>query len=553
MPFGKTSAQSWHLATRPSKTEGCKPGGGWASSDKRGSRTCMASSRKLTLFTETDPRTDESAKCPFPFHGSKGDATGPLMTEDGGELPTELPPSPPPLPLFGNLFDVGLAGTPWDLMLQLEPKYGPVTRLQLPIAGDFYLVHDPAAVEELTTVQTTAFPDRLSTPVFDNLNLNKGLVYETGDTQRFQKKLCRPSFSNSACLDTFLTAIKEETSTMATRWNAAGSGQRLDLYEEARRLTLDIVLRVTFGARIDRSDELSNVIGEFITQTVNVANEVPPWWAAGISISYRRVQVLLPKIREIIIEIVAKRRDELAGGARTQDGDLLGELLMQSEGSDMSDDAILYVLFDCIIAGSDTTASTIAAMLFRLYQEPEVMQNVRAELAAAGPLDDIEMYELEEKLPYLEACVKETLRLYPPVPMIGRKAVMAGEIAGYLVPDKSTLAWSPWFLGRDGKQWQEPVTAFEPKRWDDAHPDWFSAPGGKERHQFSFLPFGAGPRGCLGRQLGIMEATVGSAYLLNLFDFEFEKVQKDLTFKYDLTLNLKGSCVARVNAATQPC
>ena len=61
-----------------------------------------------------------------------------------GDLPIEIPPSPPPLPIFGNLFDVGLAGTPWDLMLQLEPKYGPVTRLQLPIAGDFYLVHDPA-------------------------------------------------------------------------------------------------------------------------------------------------------------------------------------------------------------------------------------------------------------------------------------------------------------------------------------------------------------------------------------------------------------------------
>ena len=62
-------------------------------------------------------------------------------------MPTELPPSPPPLPLLGNVLDVGLAGTPWNLMLQLEPKYGPVTRLQLPIAGDFYLVHNPKVRE----------------------------------------------------------------------------------------------------------------------------------------------------------------------------------------------------------------------------------------------------------------------------------------------------------------------------------------------------------------------------------------------------------------------
>jgi cytochrome P450 len=84
---------------------------------------------------------------------------------------------------------------------------------------------------------------------------------------------------------------------------------------------------------------------------------------------------------------------------------------------------ILYVLFDCIIAGSDTTASTIAALVFRLYQEPECRARVMAELAAAGPLDALELYQVEESLPYLQACVKETLRLYPPVPMVGRKSV----------------------------------------------------------------------------------------------------------------------------------
>jgi len=78
------------------------------------------------------------------------------------------------------------------------------------------------AVEELTTVQVDAFPDRLSTPVFDNLNLNKGLVYETGANQRAQKRLCRPSFSNTACLESFLAAIKEESVTLSDRWNASG-------------------------------------------------------------------------------------------------------------------------------------------------------------------------------------------------------------------------------------------------------------------------------------------------------------------------------------------
>jgi hypothetical protein len=81
------------------------------------------------------------------------------------------------------------------------------------------------------------------------------------------------------------------------------------------------------------------------------------------------------------------------------------------------------VLFDCIIAGSDTTASTIAALLFRLYQEPHCRGQVLEELERAGSLDALELDEVDEKLPYLQACVKETLRLYPPVPMVGRKSV----------------------------------------------------------------------------------------------------------------------------------
>jgi len=441
-------------------------------------------------------------------------------------------------------------------MLQLEPKYGPVTRLQLPIAGDFYLVHNPQAVEELCVERTEAFPDRLSAPVFDNLNLNRGLVYESGERQRRQKRVCRPSFGKEACLESFLGAIQQESRALAARWTdrrAQANGRlTVDLYEEARRLTLDIVLRVTFGTRVERSDELSDVIGQFISQTVNVANEVPPWWAVGLSLPYRRVKVLLPKIREIITEIVAQRRVQLAAGEDIADGDLLGELLTQQEGRDMSDDDILYVLFDVIIAGSDTTASTIAAMIFCFYQEDEVFANVRAELERAGPLDDLTLDDVDEKLPYLQACVKETLRLYPPVPMVGRKCVATDELAGYLVPEGATMAWSPWFLGRDAKQWREPVDAFRPERWDMEDALWSTTPAGEVRHEFAWLPFGAGARGCLGRRLGVTEATVGAAYLLKLFDYRFERIEKPLKFTYDLTLNLQGRCMAQVEPKKAP-
>jgi len=84
------------------------------------------------------------------------------------------------------------------------------------------------------------------------------------------------------------------------------------------------------------------------------------------------------------------------------------------------------------------------------------------------------------------------------------------------------MAWSPWFLGRDTSQWVSPVDHFKPQRWDEDDAHWFATPSGEPRHEFAWLPFGAGPRGCLGRRLGVMEATLCTAYLLQLFDFEFQ-------------------------------
>jgi len=221
--------------------------------------------------------------------------------------------------------------------------------------------------------------------------------------------------------------------------------------------------------------------------------------------------------------------------------DLLGVLLSSKV---LSDEDILAVLFDVVIAGSDTTASTITAALFLLYQpqQKQLLESILDEVHGADLTTIESINDVRASLPVLSGCIRETLRLYPPVPFIGRTSIEPALVDGCEIPEGSVMCWSPWFLGRNPQQWREPVEEVRPQRWDESDAHWNPAPStGAARDSFSFLPFGAGPRGCLGSRLGIMEATLAVAGLLKEFSFQFDRDELDV--RYDLTLNLEGACV----------
>ena len=135
---------------------------------------------------------------------------------------------------------------------------------------------------------------------------------------------------------------------------------------------------------------------------------------------------------------------------------------------------------------------------------------------------------------------REVLRLYPPVPFVGRTSVAPRTIDDNEVPTGGTLCFSPYALGRDPQYWGANADEFYPERWIDD-----PATGGSGS-TFCWLPFGAGPRGCLGTRLGLTEVVVGVAVMLQRFDFEFDGKGGGLRYKYDLTLNLEGTTTCAV-------
>ena len=474
-------------------------------------------------------------------------------------------------------------------MLSLRREgYGGATRMPLgPFGGDFVFLLKPEVLKQALLEDAEAyFPRRYSVPLFNVLELDRGIVYEQGKRHRRQKKLCVPSFEQSRSMSSFLSAVQDEADVLSTEWTAraarsSSSSLRLDLYKEMRRLTLSVILRVTLGLgeagrEFREADALSATIGAYLEAIVRTrrliatsnwvrlstpstrhipcaqvatANEIPPLWSISpeLSPNYRKVTTeLLPRLRALVAEVIRERRATkgFAEGDATAADDRADLLSVLVRDGDLSDADIQFVLFDLVIAGSDTTASTIAAALFLLHEpRHEVMlRRMRREVADVDVLG-LTLEQVRDRLPYATVVAREVLRLYPPVPFVGRTAVAGTSLGGLEVPSGGTLCFSPYALGRDPQSWGEGADAFDPQRWID------DPAGGGAPSSFCWLPFGAGPRGCLGTRLGLTEVVIGVALLVQRFDFAFEK--NELEYKYDLTLNLEGTteCDARVRNA----
>ncbi|GHP01883.1 hypothetical protein PPROV_000064000 [Pycnococcus provasolii] len=430
---------------------------------------------------------------------------------------------------------------PWNVMLAMRKEYPDEDILKIDLIFEtFYFLMTPDAAREVLLEKSTDFPLRYSIDLFETLELDRGIVYAQGDRHRTNKRACVPAFESASSMSTFVEAIRDEVDDMCDRWVAKignKASAQLDVYDEVRQLTLAVVLRVTFGLRSGGSgdklsNEISTTIAQYLEAIVACANEPIVSIAPQLSSNYRRVVGsggLLEKLRRLVLELIAERRrvdgvvptSTVEGGAPPS-GDLLGVLL----ATGASDEDILLILFDLIIAGSDTTASTISASLLLASKDERLVSRVREEPDALSVAHE----DVRARLPVSTAIARETLRLYPPVPFVGRRSVRPSDVCGYSLDEGVVCCWSPFYFGRQF------FSSSVDDAWDPARVWLDGGAGGTTVDPFAWLPFGAGVRGCLGTRLGLTESVLAVGCMLQRFDFTFER--DELTYKYDLTLNL---------------
>lgn len=352
--------------------------------------------------------------------------------------------------------------------------------------------------------------------------LGNGLLTSEGDDHRRARRLVAPAFSPRR-LEQYVDEFASRAAARADSWT---DGQTLDMHDEMGALTLDIVGRTLLG--IDLAGDASGIrvalegaLAEFARMNVGVASRGFGRAPAAATQLDTPVPPEVSAIHGIVDGIVDGRR-----ATRSDDrGDVVSALLAAMEGPDgLSAAEVHDHVITLLMAGHETTANALAWTLHLVGRSPTVQVLLRAELA-----------HLDGRLPrfadlpgltYTRAVVSEAMRLYPPAWLIGRTLTSDVSFAEWDAPAGTVVGVSPLLLHHDAR-WFPAPEVFDPGRWLDARAE--AVP----RH--AYLPFGTGPRACIGEQFAWAEAVTILAVLAGRWSFAADPAHV-VTPQYRVTL-----------------
>jgi cytochrome P450 len=406
------------------------------------------------------------------------------------------------LPAFlRSIRDNGLLGFPKAAFEE------PVTRRSL-LGRSSYVLSDPDAVRRVLVDNQANYARTVGTLRILRPILGDGLLISEGAAWRHQRRALAPAFTPRA-IDGLMPhidhAVRDGIAALAPR-AAAGP---LDLFATFHALALEIAGRSMFSVGMDRhGPELRAFITSYSARIgrPHVFDVLmPPGWPAPLDFARARFR---RRWIPFLDTVIAARAEQPTDGR----GDLL-DLLAASRhpetGAPFTQAELRDQVATMILAGHETTAGTLfwASYLLALY--PDIQERVAAE-ARAADLTDPTGCHADGRLPLTRAVIDETLRLYPAAFTVVRRAVGPDTVAGQAVRAGDILMVSPWVLHRHRRLWAEP-DAFDPARF---------LPGSPAPARFSYLPFGAGPRVCIGAQFALGEAVLALARLCAAFRFD---------------------------------
>jgi cytochrome P450 len=389
---------------------------------------------------------------------------------------TELPPGPR-APAFAQTFAWAIAPT-W-VMDRCARRLGDAFTLTFSPSGmKLVLISDPQDVKTLFTAPPELAPSATANSPIRPVMGERSVLVLTGAEHMRQRKLLLPPFHGERMRE------YEQTIVDATRADMASwpRGEPMHLQERTRAITLEVILRAVFGVEAERMDAMREAIAGLLAPM----NSLRMVWMAMRRMSLERptgaIGRALDQLDETIYAELARRRVQQDLGERT---DILS-LLMQArdeDGEPMTDEELRDELVTLLLAGHETTATSVAWAIERLVRHPQKLARLVAEIDA-GP-------EGGER--YAMAVVNETLRVRPVVPIVGRILSEDFELGGRLLPAGTRVMPSIYLTNRNPSVYDAPAE-FRPERFLDDTPD-----------TFAWIPFGGGIRRCIGASFAQLE------------------------------------------------
>jgi cytochrome P450 len=336
--------------------------------------------------------------------------------------------------------------------------------------------------------------------------LGNGLLTSQDEDWTRQRRFVQPLFTR-AHVDGYAQAMVAEIELVLDDWRKRGVSV-LDLGDELTRMTLRVVTRVLFGDDAGLAYEVIRrdfpIIDDAVMRRGISPLNIPIRWPTPLN---RRAITAQSGLYDVCNEIVAHRR---ASRSPRRD-DLLALLLAaRDEGEALTDSEVRDQILIFLLAGHETTSTALTFTLHLLGRHPDVQDRVRSEVMSVIG-DQPPTAEHVRAMTYTTAALQEALRLYPSAPLIGRRSVADDEICGYHVPAETEVAVVPWVIHRRADLWPDPL------RYDPAR---FVPPVPADRHRYAWMPFGGGPRGCIGQHFSITESVLALAMIVRGFTLE---------------------------------
>ena len=400
-----------------------------------------------------------------------------------------------------------MAADPVQVLSKYTEDFGETFKFYLGGIKEAIVTTDPAVIQHV--LKTNAENYEKSDIQVKRMGhfLGKGLLTTHGEAWRTQRRLIQKGFDRRL-LDALSTIMQDSLTESLRDFDAQVQTGPVDIYSQFMKMTFKMVARSLFGARLKDEDiELVShticTVQEFIVRQT-IQPYLNPWFA--VSGDLRRHEQMRESADSVLMEMIKQRRKQEPAQ------DLLQTLMdaRYSDGEGMSDELVLSESMQLLVAGHETSSNGLSWLLYLLSQHPECLAQVRQEFESVlgdAPLNHADLPRFE----YTTQVIYEALRLYPPFWMIDRMAVADDHIGDIAIPKGSTVIVYVYGAHHAPHYWEN-TESFDPSRFVKGYE--------KLRKPFTYLPFGGGPRVCIGNHYAMLQILMILSELLRRYEFE---------------------------------
>ncbi|PWB82293.1 MAG: cytochrome P450 [Methylocystaceae bacterium] len=380
-----------------------------------------------------------------------------------------------------------------------------------PLVAKTNILIDPELAEEMLITRADEFPrDVLTVRLLSGPINRDSLFFAEGAEWKWQRRAVAPAFRHENLL-ALVPTYAECARAQIEEWRDAPAGEPVDVMRAMSNTTFSVIERAVLGASasFDRERFLANLgvaLGSIGWRRLVALLGLPPNWTPHPG--YFRATAAARRLRDATVRLLEERRAE-----SSERRDILGLLLSAKDpesGRVMTDSELVANLYGFLVAGHETSAVALGWSLWLLAKDQASQQRLRDEVARVAGEEKIGP-ETVERLVFAKQVLQEAMRLFPPAAAVGRQPREDTMIGPYKLPKNEPVFVLLWCLHRHEGLWDEPH-AFDPDR--------FSPEQVKARHRYAYLPFGAGPRICIGMGFALLEMATILAELVRAFRFD---------------------------------